>query len=43
LEESYTLNEKEANKLADAIDKYAESNKGNFEYTDPIAKWRFER
>ena len=43
LEEGYTLNEKEANKMADAIDKYAEKNKNNFEFQDPIGKWRFER
>jgi hypothetical protein len=43
LDEEYTLNEKEANRMADAIDKYAEKNKNSFEYQDPIWKWRFER
>lgn len=41
LEEDYILNEKETNRLADAIDKYVEENKDNFEYVNPNLQWRF--
>ena len=42
LEEDYTLNQKETNKLADAIDKYVEENNGNFKYTHANSQWRFD-
>ena len=42
LEEDYTLNQKETNKLADAIDKYVNENNGNFKYTHANSQWRFD-